>query len=91
MTYDITTARRPGPYFNEDGDELYLPVASWPYNLARTTAAAFAEETLDIFGRSHYTGKGNIPVHDHDDWEECMACPAVPCWCFDIYEGTARR
>ena len=85
------TVRRRGPYFNEDGDELYLPVADWPYNLARTAASEWAEETTDPWGRSRYTGKHGIPIHDHDGWEGCEACPDVLCWCFDIYEGTARR
>ena len=81
----MMTTRR-GSYFNEDMDELYLPVAGWSYGLARSSAAEWARETLDSYGRSRYTGKRHVPIHDHDDYEWCEECPAVLCWCFDIYE-----
>lgn len=80
-----------GPYISSDYDAVYLPVADYTFNQARTAAASWAEDVLDVWGRSRYTGKQNVPLHDHRDWEECETCPAEPTWCFDVYEGTPRR
>jgi hypothetical protein len=82
--------RKAGPYQNEDGDEVYLPVSDWTYREALSGAAEFAREIMDRWGRSKYDGKRDIPLHDHDDWEGCEDCPAIPCWCFELYEGPYR-
>lgn len=79
-----------GPYVSPDYDEVYLPVEHWTYNTARSEAADWAQQFIDTWGRSRYTGKRDVPLHDHEEWEYCESCPAVPAWCFDIYEGTPR-
>jgi hypothetical protein len=78
-------------YVAADGDlECYVP-ASVPLNEARTIAAGHAADTIGGWGRSRYTGKRDVPLHDHDEWECCEACPSVAAWCFEVYEGTYRR
>lgn len=84
---------RRGPYVNEHEGEVYLPVADWTYNEARSEAAEFAEEMHGDWGRSHYDGKRDIELHDCEDWEggDCESCPPELAWCFTTYEGTYRR
>ena len=73
--------------------EVYFPDFDWTYNEARTAAAEYADEMIGPWGRSHYDGKRQIQIHDHDDWEEVTEdnCPQPMCWTFSTYEGTARR
>lgn len=80
-----------GPYVSENMDILYLRASDWTYGQARSEAAKWAAEFIDYWGRSRYTGKRDVPLHDHGEWEGCEECPAVPAWCFDIYEGSLRK
>jgi hypothetical protein len=82
--------RKRGPYINDEGSEVYLPVSDYTLNEARHEAANFAEEHVGDWGRARYTGKRDVPLHDHDDWWGCKECPAVPSWSFETYEGTYR-
>lgn len=77
-----------GPYVSIEQDQIYFPVEHYTYNEARSEAAGWAREFLDMWGRSKYMGKWMVPLHDHEDWEYCEDCPAVRAWHFDIYEVT---
>ena len=79
-----------GPYVNEDYSEVLLPVTEYTFNAARHEAASWAQEFIDTWGRSRYTGKRTTTLHDHADWEECTVCPPEVAWCFDVYEGTPK-
>lgn len=74
-------------YVSEDRDEIYLPVADYTFNEAQATAAEHAREIMDEWGRARFDHKSMVPVHDHDNWEGCEECPAVMCYCFDVFEG----
>ena len=82
----------------EDYGEILLPVSDYTYNEARVAAAEYAEEMLDLWGRSRYEGKATVALHDHDEpWpgeitDECLpTCTMERVWRFETYEGTARR
>jgi hypothetical protein len=90
MTMETKSPSYKGPYLSIDNDELYLPVEIWTYNKARSEAASWAKEFTDVWGRSKYTGKRYVPLHNHEDWEDCCTCPEILSWCFELYEGTPR-
>lgn len=90
MTSERKSPSYNGPYISIDNDELFLPVGDWTYNMARSEAADWAQDFIDTWGRSRYTGKRYVPLHDHIDWEECEVCPEILSWCFEIYEGSPR-
>ena len=76
-----------GPYCNEEGSRVMLPVDGWTLNEARTEAASFARmEMGEYIGRARYLGRQEVSLHDHDDWESCRTCPAEPVWAFETYE-----
>lgn len=80
-----------GPFVSENGPEVYLPVSDYTFNEARHEAAQMAAEMVGGWGRSRYTGKREIALHDHDGWsDECAVCSPEPTWCFETYEGTYR-
>lgn len=79
-----------GPYVSVDFDSIYLPVVAYSFNQARATAASWAADFIPVWGRSRYTGRRDVPLHDHEDWEGCDECPSERSWCFDVYEGSPR-
>jgi hypothetical protein len=94
---DPTPAEHPqtprGPYVDQDGDAIYLPVSDYPFNVARREAASLAEEMNGSWERTRYQGKHLRALHDHDEpWDgsDC-ACPPEQVWSFELYEGTYRR
>jgi hypothetical protein len=77
-----------GPYVTEDYSRVMLPASSYSWNEARHEAASWAQEFIEGWGRSRFIEKKAVGLHDHDDWEDCIACPDEPAYIFEIYEGS---
>lgn len=77
-------------YMEESDSTIYLPREHYTLNEARKEAASHAQMEDPGWGRSRYLGKRDVALHDHEDWEACEACPKVPVWTFETYEGTYR-
>jgi hypothetical protein len=78
-------------YISEDLEELYVPVSEEPsWRVAHSLASSQANELRLLHEdrvRTKYIGKRDVRLHDHDDWEGCEECPAVPVWVFQTYDG----